>query len=61
MFTYESDCLGCGLPCMGEMCSHFKVKHYYCDGCGDDDREIYEFDEQELCLSCIEDKLDKVN
>ena len=59
MIRIENDCVDCGLPCLGDSCPHRNVPHYYCDECKDE-TDIYEFDEKELCLSCIERKLKKV-
>lgn len=59
MKCYKNECVDCGLRCM-ESCSNKKVPHFYCDECGDE-TQLYDFDGQELCLSCIEAKLEKVN
>ena len=57
--VYENDCVDCGLPCLGDSCPHRNVPHYYCDEC-DEERPLYHFDGQELCIECIENKLEKV-
>lgn len=59
MITYENDCVGCGLPCLGNSCPHRNVAHYYCDECGDE-TEIYHFEEEQLCIECIKHRLNKV-
>lgn len=59
---YEDECVGCtdlGLHCIGEVCRNRNVPHFYCDKCGDE-KDLYEFDGQELCISCIENRLPKV-
>ncbi len=63
MKVYEDECVGCadvGLPCMGQSCPNRHVLHIYCDKCGDEG-DIYEFEGQELCISCIEGLLEKVS
>lgn len=53
MKSIESDCVDCGLPCIGKACPHFEVIRYICDKCYAED-VLYEFDGQELCIDCIE-------
>ena len=61
MIRYENDCVDCGQPCLGIACPHHKVPHYYCDECGEEtDLYYFGFDGEELCLDCIESRLDKV-
>lgn len=55
-----NDCVDCGLPCIGNSCPYRNVIHYYCDNCGDEN-QLYYFDGKELCIECIEKKLEKVN
>ena len=58
-----NECVGCtemGLPCMGITCPCREVTRYYCDECGDE-AELYYYDGQELCIDCIEKKLEKVD
>lgn len=62
MVRYEDECVGCtdlGLYCIGRACGNRNVPHFYCDKCGDED-ELYEFEGEQLCISCIESKLPKV-
>ena len=58
--SIENECVGCDVPCMGGGCPLRHVEHFYCDECGDE-TQLYDFDGQELCLDCIEAKLDKIN
>jgi len=60
MVEYENECVDCGLPCYGDACPYRHVPRYYCDECGDEEN-LYEFDGQELCIKCIENRLTKVN
>lgn len=61
MIRYENECVGCpsGIGCFGSSCPNRKVPHYYCDKCHREE-VIYDFDNEELCIDCIEKKLDKV-
>lgn len=62
MVKYEDECCDCAVPaypCSGSRCPLKKVSHYYCDEC-EDECGLYDFDGEELCLNCIESRLDKV-
>ena len=62
MIKYEDECVDCksmGLPCYGTACPNRNVPHFYCDECGDEG-DIYEFDGEELCIYCIEHRLEPV-
>jgi hypothetical protein len=56
----ESGCVDCGLPCLYEACPNYQVFVYECDCCGDEANSIYYFDGQELCIDCIENRLERV-
>lgn len=60
MKRLENECVDCGLPCLGNSCPNRNVPRFYCDDCGDE-AQLYDFDGEELCISCIEKRLDKVN
>ena len=63
MIKYENECCDCSTPlypCVGNSCSKLHVPHYYCDEC-ESEEQLYEFEGKELCLSCIEKRLEKVN
>lgn len=49
----ENECVDCELPCKGDSCPHRNVTRFYCDEC-DDETVLYEFEGQELCMSCID-------
>ena len=53
-------CVDCGLPCMLFCPLRDDSYIWTCDECGCE-TQLYEWDGQELCLDCIESKLDKVN
>lgn len=59
---YEDECCSCatpGYPCLGDLCPKRHAKHLYCDRCGDDVEELYEFECQQICTSCLIEQLDK--
>ena len=60
MINVESDCVDCGLECIYEACPHYRVITYMCDDCGDEVNDLYHFEGQELCIDCIEHKLERV-
>ena len=60
MVSVENECVDCGLPCIHESCTYYKVVRYYCDCCNDEVESLYYFDGQELCLDCIEHRLERV-
>ena len=59
MLEYENDCVDCGLPCLGNACPNKRRPHRYCDECGEEE-QLYEYDGLELCLSCVETRLEKI-
>ena len=61
MIEYENECVGCPpeMGCMGSSCPNRNVPHYYCDECGDE-TSLYYYDDKELCIDCIKEKLEKV-
>lgn len=62
MKRIENDCVGCtdlGMHCMGSACPKREAVHYYCDECGSEE-ELYVFEDKELCLDCILERLEKV-
>lgn len=57
MTTYENDCVGC------DVCYHCgakKTKHIICDDCGEE-KPIYDYEGEELCIDCIEQRLRRIN
>lgn len=62
----ENECVGCkdlGLPCIGRSCPNRAVTRIYCDECheeSDKENPVYYYDGEELCISCIEERLEKV-
>ena len=59
MIKLVNECVGCGLPCQGDSCPNRNVPRFYCDSCGDE-TDLYEFEGEQLCICCIEKRLEKV-
>ena len=61
MNKIENECVGCqaDLGCLGNMCPYKNVVRFYCDQCKDE-AKLYWFDGEQLCISCIEDRLEEV-
>lgn len=61
MVRIENECVGCPphMGCLGKSCPNRNVIRFYCDECKSE-TDIYRFEEQELCLDCIEKRLEKV-
>ena len=60
MIVTENECVDCGLPCIHESCRHWAVTRFYCDKCHEDVENLYYFEDQELCIDCIEQQLERV-
>lgn len=60
MIVTENECVDCGLPCMYESCPYWAVTRFYCDECNNECDVLYYWDCQELCLDCIEARLERV-
>ena len=60
MIVTENECVDCGLPCLYESCPYWAVTRLYCDECGSEENTLYWWDGQQLCLGCIEAKLERV-
>ena len=64
MIRYEDQCVGCPPErgCLGNSCPYKSVSVYVCDECGDEDVELYEFDDgSQLCKSCLLSKFKIIN
>ena len=62
MITYEDECVGCSteLGCMGSACPYWNVPHLYCDKCEQEVDDLYEWDDEQVCIDCIVKSLKKV-
>lgn len=61
MKVYKNECVRCPreMGCLGDSCSNRNVPHLVCDKC-EEETQLYHYDGQELCIDCIEEKLEKV-
>lgn len=60
MVRVENECVNCGLPCIYDSCPNFAVTRMYCDECDDEADVLYWWDNQQLCLDCVEARLERV-
>ena len=62
MITYEDECVGCQteMGCMGSACPYMNVPHLYCDKCEEEVDDLYEWDDEQVCIDCILKSLKKV-
>ena len=60
MIITENECVDCGLPCIYEACPYWAVTRLYCDDCGNEEDVLYWWDNQQLCLGCVEARLERV-
>ena len=60
MRYYESECVDCGLPCLYESCPNYRVEHFVCDFCKEEDVTLYHFNGFEMCADCVLKRLDIV-
>lgn len=62
MIKVENECCDCATasyPCLGDACHLRHVEHFYCDDCGDE-TTLYDFDGEQLCIYCIEKRLEVI-
>ena len=60
MIIRESDCCDCGLPCIGFSCKYFETIRCVCDNCQSDMEDLYWWEDEQLCIDCIIEQLEKV-
>lgn len=60
MVVIENECVDCGLPCLYKSCPYYSVTRFYCDKCNDEQIDLYWFGNEQLCISCIEKQLERV-
>lgn len=62
MIRYENECVECppDMGCMGDSCPYLNVPRLYCDECDNEESILYWWDDQQLCLYCIEAQLERV-
>lgn len=61
MIQLENECVGCpsDMGCIGNSCPYVNVLRFYCDECGDE-ATLYWWDDEQLCIDCIEQRLERV-
>jgi len=49
------DCVGCGLPCIGDACQYKNLTLYTCDQCGEEvgPDDLYNYGPMEVCMDCL--------
>lgn len=63
MIKFEHECCDCkvpGYPCRGSLCD-FGSTHFFCDECKDEVDELYEYENEQLCESCLLGKFPKAS
>lgn len=60
MIKFEDECVGCDLPCLGNVCNYKHVPHLYCDDCGSDVDILYTDNNSQLCVDCYLAIADKI-
>ena len=53
MIFYTNECCDCGLPCLYEGCPYYKVKHFKCDFCKEENVKLYDYNGYEICEACL--------
>lgn len=61
MIKIENECVDCppDIGCLGSSCPYMNVPRFYCDQCNCEE-ELYWFEDEQLCIDCIIEKLEKV-
>ena len=54
---YTSECVDCGLPCLGSSCRYYRVAIDVCDKCGAENAK-YRVDGEDRCKDCAENELE---
>lgn len=54
------NCVDCGKPCILFCPLRDDSYEYVCDECGNE-TQLYEYEDRELCIDCIEQLLTKIN
>lgn len=57
----DTECVGCGLPCIYYACPFYEVEHFKCDRCGEEDVKLYHYNGEEICQECILKEFEVVN
>lgn len=63
MVKEENRCCNCAVPaypCLGDSCSLRHCRVLYCDNCKDEVEKLYILDGDELCESCVLERLEVI-
>lgn len=63
MIKEENRCCECAVPaypCLGDSCSLKHCRVLYCDNCKDEVDKLYILDGDELCESCVLERLEVI-
>lgn len=63
MIEYRDECVGCPPEqgCLGKICPNKRVRHLYCDNCGDEADKLYKFyDDEEVCEDCLKERFEVI-
>lgn len=61
MVAEENRCCDCAVPaypCLGDSCELRHCRVLYCDKCKDEVDRLYKYGGEELCESCVLDRLE---
>lgn len=64
MIEVKDECVGCasmGMPCYGSLCPYRNVKYLICDECEESCEDLYEYEGQQLCLTCLLKNFKRLN
>lgn len=61
MKYYTNDCCDCDLPCSYESCKYYRVEHFKCDFCKEEDVKLYNYNSYEICEECLIKEFDVVD
>lgn len=59
MVQFENDCVGCPQGC--GFCGANHTPHFYCDMCDDEVDELFDYDEKQICESCLLKSVPKIS
>ena len=63
MVRYEDQCVGCPpeMGCIGNICRYKNVPVWVCDRCKDEEIDLWDYDGEEVCESCLKKIVPKVH
>lgn len=60
MIKYESDCVGCQLPCLYKYCPHYQAEVHVCDRDRCNKKAHYCIDGEDLCEEHAAEELNEI-